>query len=57
MSAGAMVAGGLAFTIPGIWMLNPDADVNLGRPSGSDFGRSGFRSYIYGIVQKIFYRD
>ncbi|MDO4553406.1 MAG: OPT/YSL family transporter [Bacillota bacterium] len=27
MSAGAMVAGGLAFTLPGIWMLNPDADV------------------------------
>lgn len=26
MSAGAMVAGGLAFTIPGIWMLNPDAE-------------------------------
>lgn len=24
MSAGAMVAGGLAFTLPGIWMLNPD---------------------------------
>ncbi len=29
MSAGAMVAGGLAFTIPGIWMLHPDADINL----------------------------
>lgn len=29
MSAGAMVAGGLAFTIPGIWMLNPDAQVGL----------------------------
>lgn len=29
MSAGAMVAGGLAFTIPGIWMLNPNADVSL----------------------------
>lgn len=29
MSAGAMVAGGLAFTIPGIWILNPNADVNL----------------------------
>lgn len=28
MSAGAMVAGGLAFTLPGIWMLNPDAEVN-----------------------------
>ncbi|MBE6039293.1 MAG: peptide transporter, partial [Anaerofustis stercorihominis] len=29
MSAGAMVAGGLAFTLPGIWMLNPDADVEV----------------------------
>lgn len=28
MSAGAMVAGGLAFTLPGIWMLNPDAKVS-----------------------------
>lgn len=29
MSAGAMVAGGLAFTIPGIWILNPEAQVEL----------------------------
>ena len=29
MSAGAMVAGGLAFTIPGIWMLHPDAEINM----------------------------
>ncbi len=29
MSAGAMTAGGLAFTLPGIFMLNPDADINL----------------------------
>lgn len=28
MSAGAMVAGGLAFTLPGIWMLNPDAEIS-----------------------------
>ena len=28
MSAGAMVAGGLAFTIPGIWMLDPTAQVS-----------------------------
>lgn len=27
MSAGAMVAGGLAFTLPGIWMLNPNAEI------------------------------
>jgi len=26
MSAGAMVSGGLAFTIPGIWILRPDAE-------------------------------
>lgn len=30
MSAGAMVAGGLAFTIPGIWMLNPQASMSTG---------------------------
>lgn len=29
MSAGAMTAGGLAFTLPGIFMLDPEADVNL----------------------------
>lgn len=29
MSAGAMTAGGMAFTIPGIYMLNPEADVSM----------------------------
>ncbi len=29
MSAGAMVAGGLAFTIPGIWILDSDASVGI----------------------------
>jgi putative OPT family oligopeptide transporter len=29
MSSGAMVAGGLAFTLPGIWMLNPQAQVSV----------------------------
>ncbi|MBQ6900473.1 MAG: OPT/YSL family transporter [Firmicutes bacterium] len=29
MSAGAMVAGGLAFTIPGIWMLKPDTELSV----------------------------
>lgn len=27
MASGAMVAGGIVFTIPGIWMLNPDAKI------------------------------
>ncbi len=29
MSAGAMVAGGLAFTLPGLWMTAPDATLPL----------------------------
>lgn len=29
MSAGAMVAGGFAFTIPGIWMIDKNADVSF----------------------------
>lgn len=29
MSAGAMVAGGLAFTIPGLWMMSPDSTFPL----------------------------
>lgn len=28
MSAGAMVAGGLAFTLPGMWMLDPNASIS-----------------------------
>lgn len=27
MSAGAMVAGGVAFTVPGLWIINPNAQV------------------------------
>ena len=29
MSAGAMVAGGLAFTLPGLWMTDPSAELSL----------------------------
>jgi putative OPT family oligopeptide transporter len=29
MSAGAMIAGGLAFTIPGIYMLEPEAEFSI----------------------------
>ncbi len=29
MSAGSMVAGGVAFTIPGIWMLDPGATIGV----------------------------
>ncbi|MFA6905051.1 MAG: OPT/YSL family transporter, partial [Sphaerochaeta sp.] len=29
MSSGAMVAGGLAFTLPGLWMLDPTANFSI----------------------------
>lgn len=29
MSAGSMVAGGLAFTVPGLWMINQDTEVSF----------------------------
>lgn len=29
MSSGAMVAGGIAFTLPGLWMLNPSATFSI----------------------------
>ncbi|MGE4583493.1 MAG: OPT/YSL family transporter [Sphaerochaeta sp.] len=29
MSSGAMVAGGLAFTLPGLWMLDPNASFSI----------------------------
>lgn len=29
MSAGAMVAGGLAFTLPGLWIRNPEAELPI----------------------------
>jgi uncharacterized oligopeptide transporter (OPT) family protein len=29
MSSGAMVAGGLAFTLPGLWMLDPNASISI----------------------------
>lgn len=31
MSAGSMVAGGLAFTVPGIFILNNNAELNIGQ--------------------------
>ncbi|NLY08581.1 MAG: peptide transporter [Tissierellia bacterium] len=31
MSAGAMTSGGIAFTLPAIYMLNPDAEVSFGK--------------------------
>ncbi|MFA5468277.1 MAG: OPT/YSL family transporter [Sphaerochaetaceae bacterium] len=55
MSSGAMVAGGVAFTLPGIWILNPQAEVNplslviltmVGALLGTLFTALGRKRYI-----------
>lgn len=51
MSAGAMVAGGLAFTIPGIWMLNPDAEVSFWALLGVTLG-----GVILGLIFTALFR-
>ncbi len=51
MSAGAMVAGGLAFTLPAIWFLNPKAVIPLWPAIGVAVGGT-----ILGIVFTIFIR-
>lgn len=55
MSAGAMVAGGLAFTLPGIWMLKPDAEVSILALFVITLGGVLFRLDFYCTDSKIFY--
>src|SRR5699024_9698986 len=52
MSAGAMVAGGLAFTIPGIWILDANADVGYGIIS-----LIAFSGAVLGLVFTILIRS
>ena len=51
MSAGAMVAGGLAFTIPGIWMLG------LGEVSLFEMIAVALAGVVLGLVGCAFYRE
>ena len=54
MSAGAMVAGGLAFTIPGIWMLDPGA-CQPSPAAGCYTGRSSPWADLYRSFPEIFH--
>lgn len=45
MSAGSMVAGGLAFTIPGVWMLGLDAEL-----SWTEIGGVALAGTLLGLV-------
>ncbi len=54
MSAGSMVAGGLAFTIPGIWMLNADADVSMAALFAVTLGGAILGVIFTALVRKYF---
>lgn len=54
MSSGAMVAGGLAFTIPGIWMLDPDAQVDMAALTVVTIGGVVLGLIFTALVRKYF---
>ncbi|HHX14488.1 MAG TPA: peptide transporter [Clostridiales bacterium] len=54
MSAGAMVAGGLAFTLPGIWMLNKDADISVGVLMLLTLGGTALGLIFTALIRKYF---
>ncbi|MEE0514289.1 MAG: OPT/YSL family transporter [Emergencia sp.] len=54
MSAGAMVAGGLAFTIPGIWILNPEAEVSTGQLMAIALGGVFLGLIFTALIRKYF---
>ena len=54
MSAGAMVAGGLAFTIPGIFINNPNADVSVAKLLVITFGGLILGLIFTALIRKHF---
>ena len=54
MSAGAMTAGGLAFTIPGIYMLNPEADLSMATLFVVVFGGVALGLVFTALIRKYF---
>lgn len=54
MSAGAMTAGGLAFTVPGIYMLNPEADLSMAALFVVVFGGVALGLVFTALIRKYF---
>jgi uncharacterized oligopeptide transporter (OPT) family protein len=54
MSAGAMTAGGLAFTIPGIYMLNPEAKLSMVALFATVFGGVILGLIFTALIRKYF---
>lgn len=57
MSAGAMVAGGLAFTIPGIFILNNSAEFNIGHVMLITVGGTILGLIFTALIRKHFIVD
>lgn len=54
MSAGAMTAGGMAFTIPGIFILNPEAELNMAALFAVVFGGVILGLIFTALIRKYF---
>lgn len=54
MSAGAMVAGGVAFTIPGIFILNPNAEISIVQLLVISLGGTALGLIFTALMRKYF---
>lgn len=57
MSAGSMVAGGLAFTIPGLWMLGGEYQVTLPQVLAAAVGGTIVGLVVCAVLQPYFIRE
>lgn len=57
MSAGSMVAGGLAFTIPGLWMLGGEYQVTLPQVLAASLGGTLVGLVVCAVLQPYFIRE
>ena len=57
MSAGGLVAGGLAFTIPGVWMANPQSDLGVGIVAVAALVGASLGVVFTGLLRKHFVED
>lgn len=57
MSAGGLVAGGLAFTIPGVWMADPHSNLGVGIVAVAALVGASLGVVFTGLLRKHFVED
>lgn len=57
MSAGGLVAGGLAFTIPGVWMADPASGLGAGVVGAAAIVGASLGVVFTGLLRKHFIED